>query len=178
MWYFAWLLGLPLAAIFAVMNAMWLELKEDEKLLNGDGPTPARPTHGADLRATTGRAALPPPCRDTIHRWVHPMSTGNPAAQPHVALSARIRAIPFALSWWALSFPLAALTIASFGYAEAAGSAPHGMIGMGLLALLVAVVSGLSLFAPRADEPASTAAQFDFANMLKSRDLLNPPRFW
>ena len=34
MWYFAWLLGLPLAAIFAVMNAMWLELKEDEKQLN------------------------------------------------------------------------------------------------------------------------------------------------
>mgnify|MGYP001198557306 CR=1 FL=1 len=33
MWYFAWLLGLPLAAIFAVMNAMWLELKEDEKIL-------------------------------------------------------------------------------------------------------------------------------------------------
>ncbi|MBN8930813.1 MAG: cytochrome bd-I oxidase subunit CydX, partial [Rhizobium pusense] len=25
MWYFAWLLGLPLAAIFAVMNAMWYE---------------------------------------------------------------------------------------------------------------------------------------------------------
>jgi cytochrome bd-I ubiquinol oxidase subunit X len=41
MWYFAWLLGLPLAAIFAVMNAMWLELKEDEKLLNRDGPTPS-----------------------------------------------------------------------------------------------------------------------------------------
>ncbi|MEZ5752616.1 MAG: cytochrome bd-I oxidase subunit CydX [Paracoccaceae bacterium] len=34
MWYFAWLLGLPLAAIFAVMNAMWLELKEDEKQLS------------------------------------------------------------------------------------------------------------------------------------------------
>ncbi len=31
MWYFAWILGLPLAAIFAVMNAMWLELKEDEQ---------------------------------------------------------------------------------------------------------------------------------------------------
>ncbi|MCB6178087.1 cytochrome bd-I oxidase subunit CydX [Rhodobacter sp. Har01] len=30
MWYFAWILGLPLAAIFAVMNAMWLELKEHE----------------------------------------------------------------------------------------------------------------------------------------------------
>jgi cytochrome bd-I ubiquinol oxidase subunit X len=36
MWYFAWLLGLPLAAIFAVMNAMWLELKEDEKIASGD----------------------------------------------------------------------------------------------------------------------------------------------
>ena len=33
MWYFAWMLGLPLAAIFAVMNAMWLEMKEDEKLI-------------------------------------------------------------------------------------------------------------------------------------------------
>jgi cyd operon protein YbgT len=33
MWYFAWLLGLPLAAIFAVMNAMWLELQEDEKII-------------------------------------------------------------------------------------------------------------------------------------------------
>ena len=36
MWYFAWLLGLPLAAIFAVMNAMWLELREDEHLLSRD----------------------------------------------------------------------------------------------------------------------------------------------
>jgi cyd operon protein YbgT len=32
MWYFAWLLGLPLAAMFAVLNAMWLELREDAKL--------------------------------------------------------------------------------------------------------------------------------------------------
>jgi cytochrome bd-I ubiquinol oxidase subunit X len=46
MWYFAWILGLPLAAIFAVMNAMWLELKEDEKLLNRDGPTPSRKPRG------------------------------------------------------------------------------------------------------------------------------------
>jgi cyd operon protein YbgT len=29
MWYFAWLLGLPLAAVFAVVNAMWLEMQED-----------------------------------------------------------------------------------------------------------------------------------------------------
>ncbi|WP_101067178.1 cytochrome bd-I oxidase subunit CydX [Roseovarius salinarum] len=32
MWYFAWLLGLPLAAMFAVLNAMWLEMREDAKL--------------------------------------------------------------------------------------------------------------------------------------------------
>ncbi|THH38462.1 cytochrome bd-I oxidase subunit CydX [Aliishimia ponticola] len=35
MWYFAWLLGLPLAAIFAVMNAMWLELQHD-RILAGE----------------------------------------------------------------------------------------------------------------------------------------------
>ncbi|MCQ4161549.1 cytochrome bd-I oxidase subunit CydX [Roseomonas sp. GC11] len=30
MWYFAWLLGLPLAAAFAVLNAMWFELMDQE----------------------------------------------------------------------------------------------------------------------------------------------------
>lgn len=30
MWYFSWILGLPLAAAFAVLNAMWFELKDDE----------------------------------------------------------------------------------------------------------------------------------------------------
>jgi cyd operon protein YbgT len=34
MWYFAWILGLPLAAIFAVMNAMWLEMREDQKMID------------------------------------------------------------------------------------------------------------------------------------------------
>ncbi|SIO23042.1 cyd operon protein YbgT [Rhodovulum sp. ES.010] len=29
MWYFAWMLGLPLAALLAVVNAIWLELHED-----------------------------------------------------------------------------------------------------------------------------------------------------
>ncbi|GLK75091.1 cyd operon protein YbgT [Methylopila jiangsuensis] len=29
MWYFAWILGLPLAAAFAVLNAMWYELVDD-----------------------------------------------------------------------------------------------------------------------------------------------------
>ncbi len=42
MWYFAWILGLPLAAIFAVMNAMWLELKEDEKIIS-DSSQPLAP---------------------------------------------------------------------------------------------------------------------------------------
>lgn len=57
----------------------------------------------------------------------------------------RFRNMPFALSWWALSFPLAALAIASFTYAEAAGSATHRAIGAGVLALLVLVVIGLIL---------------------------------
>jgi hypothetical protein len=35
----------------------------------------------------------------------------------------------------------------------------------------------VSPFAPRADEPAATAAQFDFANLLKVRNFLNPSRF-
>lgn len=59
--------------------------------------------------------------------------------------SPKFRTMPFALSWWALSFPLAALAIASFGYAEAAGSAAHRIVGVGLLALLLAVVAGLIL---------------------------------
>lgn len=32
MWYFAWLLGLPLAALFAVLNAMWLEMRSDARI--------------------------------------------------------------------------------------------------------------------------------------------------
>lgn len=39
MWYFAWLLGLPLAAMFAVLNAMWLELREDARLAEEDDAT-------------------------------------------------------------------------------------------------------------------------------------------
>lgn len=30
MWYFAWILGLPLAATFAVLNAMWYEMVDGE----------------------------------------------------------------------------------------------------------------------------------------------------
>lgn len=37
MWYFAWMLGLPLAALLAVVNAMWLELQSDRDLIEGRG---------------------------------------------------------------------------------------------------------------------------------------------
>jgi len=33
MWYFTWTLGLFAAAIFAVVNAMWLEVQQDNALL-------------------------------------------------------------------------------------------------------------------------------------------------
>jgi len=39
MWYFAWLLGLPVAALFAVVNAMWLELQQDRLLTEDDPPS-------------------------------------------------------------------------------------------------------------------------------------------
>ena len=29
MWYFSWVLGLGLACSFAVLNAMWLEISQD-----------------------------------------------------------------------------------------------------------------------------------------------------
>lgn len=54
--------------------------------------------------------------------------------------AAKLRNQPFALSWWALSFPIAALVIASFGYAQKVGSVSHQWIGAGLLGLLIAVV--------------------------------------
>ncbi|MDF1608156.1 cytochrome bd-I oxidase subunit CydX [Hoeflea sp. YIM 152468] len=37
MWYFAWMLGLPLAAMFAVVNAMWLEMQEDRRRMDDQG---------------------------------------------------------------------------------------------------------------------------------------------
>lgn len=38
MWYFAWMLGLPLAALAAVLNAMWLEMREDARIAGEDSP--------------------------------------------------------------------------------------------------------------------------------------------
>ncbi|MGB8842000.1 MAG: cytochrome bd-I oxidase subunit CydX [Aliidongia sp.] len=31
MWYFSWILGLGLACSFAILNAMWLEVREDDR---------------------------------------------------------------------------------------------------------------------------------------------------
>jgi cytochrome bd-I ubiquinol oxidase subunit X len=32
MWYFSWILGTGLACFFAILNALWLEVREKEEL--------------------------------------------------------------------------------------------------------------------------------------------------
>lgn len=58
--------------------------------------------------------------------------------------------LPFALSFWALSFPLAAVTTASFRFAGLAQSGAHRMIGYALLALLIATIAALIVRTARA----------------------------
>lgn len=55
----------------------------------------------------------------------------------------RIVRLNFAISFWALSFPFAAATIASFQFAGAAGSYIHKVIGLGLWCALVVIIVGL-----------------------------------
>lgn len=55
----------------------------------------------------------------------------------------KLMRLPFALSWWALSFPLAALIVASFVYGGAQDSRAHLVIGLIVLTALSAVVLGL-----------------------------------
>lgn len=62
----------------------------------------------------------------------------------------RILKLPFAMSFWALSFPVAALTIASFTYAGAMRSQPHQFIGVALLSALVAIIAALLIRTSRA----------------------------
>ncbi|MHA6267889.1 SLAC1 anion channel family protein [uncultured Aliiroseovarius sp.] len=57
----------------------------------------------------------------------------------------RLAQLPFALSWWALSFPLAALSIASFRFSQLDGSRGHQTAGVVILVVLVVVVAGLIL---------------------------------
>jgi cytochrome bd-I ubiquinol oxidase subunit X len=42
MWYFSWVLGLGLACAFAILNAMWLEVREEVPVANE--PRAARST--------------------------------------------------------------------------------------------------------------------------------------
>lgn len=58
--------------------------------------------------------------------------------------------LPFAMSFWALSFPLAALTTAVFRYAAITGSRPYHVAGMVLLLLLVITILALSMRTIRA----------------------------
>jgi tellurite resistance protein len=51
--------------------------------------------------------------------------------------------LPFALSFWALSFPIAAMTIASFRYAALSGAPVFLGIGWALLGLLLVIIAGL-----------------------------------
>lgn len=60
---------------------------------------------------------------------------------PQIAGLARL---PFTLSWWAYSFPLAALTIAQFTLAELTGAAFYRLTGYGLFALLAVLIAGLA----------------------------------
>jgi len=55
----------------------------------------------------------------------------------------RMAAVPFSLSFWALSFPVAAVTVASFAHAGALGSRGHAAIGFALLAVLAVVIAAL-----------------------------------
>lgn len=57
----------------------------------------------------------------------------------------KLARLPFALSWWALSFPLAALAIASFLFGRLEASGLHQGLGTGVLLVLVLVVVALTL---------------------------------
>lgn len=58
--------------------------------------------------------------------------------------------LPFALSFWALSFPLAALTVASFRYGALADSTLHQGIGYVLLTALATAIAVLAVQTTRA----------------------------
>lgn len=58
--------------------------------------------------------------------------------------------LPFALSWWALTFPVAALSVASFVFAHETGSQFHRMIGFALTFVLALAVATLVLRTARA----------------------------
>ncbi|HUC11550.1 MAG TPA: cytochrome bd-I oxidase subunit CydX [Stellaceae bacterium] len=48
MWYFSWVLGLGLACTFAILNAMWLEVREEAPVAND--PRAIRPAGKREQR--------------------------------------------------------------------------------------------------------------------------------
>ena len=52
----------------------------------------------------------------------------------------RFARLPFYMSWWAYSFPLAAMSIASMVMGSISGKAFYGYIGLGILFSLSALV--------------------------------------
>ena len=55
MWYFSWLLGLGFACAFAILNAIWLEIVEDEM-----APVDNNPGSGGDRTRDNGDGAPSP----------------------------------------------------------------------------------------------------------------------
>lgn len=55
----------------------------------------------------------------------------------------KFRALPFALSWWALSFPVAGLVVASFTFSAHVGLPVYANIGALILGALSLVIAGL-----------------------------------
>ena len=47
MWYFSWILGVGLACSFAILNAMWFELREDRRVPEQNVDSSRRPPHGS-----------------------------------------------------------------------------------------------------------------------------------
>jgi len=62
----------------------------------------------------------------------------------------RFLRLGFSLSWWAYSFPLAAISIASLMMYALSGAAAYGWIGGGLLVLLTLLVGPLIFLTGRA----------------------------
>lgn len=40
MWYFSWILGVGLACSFAILNAMWFEMREDRRIAREEAQEP------------------------------------------------------------------------------------------------------------------------------------------
>lgn len=55
------------------------------------------------------------------------------------------RCCPFRVSWWAVSFPFAAMATAALRYADHARAVPADILALTLLALATAVIAGLAI---------------------------------